>query len=312
MPRITTVLVDWGSTNARAFGLDRDGQLVSGSEQPLGVRSVAAGGFPEALERLVEPFTRDLATTPTYVMSGMVGSRQGWLETDYVPCPARRSDLASALRAVPGRDNAWIVPGVCRGAATGHPNVMRGEEVQVFGAVGIDQLDDALICVPGTHSKWISFRHGRIQDFATAATGETFEVLRGHSLLGALMPDRGAQVDLNSDQQLSAFRRGLDRTGDAGGLLHQIFGARTMGLFSRIPANALAAYLSGIMIGHEIGGMIELFPGRDQLRLVASGSLAALYSTAFEHIGMAHQAIDAGKATLRGLGSILEAAPISA
>lgn len=307
-PLAATVLIDWGTTNARAYRLGPDKAVRDRRRLARGIRQVPEGGFPTALVELLGPWLEDAAAPPRILMSGMVGSRQGWVEATYRPCPARLADLAAALCAVPGLPRAHIVPGVCRGGSGAPHDVIRGEEVQVFGAV--DGAAGAVLCLPGTHSKWVRYADGALVDFATAMTGEVFQVLRNHSLLGALMPAAAAAFEdaAASGVVAGAFHRGLDRSGEPGGLLHHLFGVRAEGLFGAIPSEGLEAYLSGLLIGHEIRAMAGLFPTADPVRLVADGTLAGLYTAAFRHLGRAVEAVDAEAATIRGLTRILEQA----
>jgi 2-dehydro-3-deoxygalactonokinase len=300
IPTVDAILIDWGTTNARAYLL-AGGEVTDRRRRPRGIRQVPPGGFAAALAELLG--SHEAQDLPI-LMSGMIGSRQGWVEVPYRPCPARLEDLAAHLHAVPGRPNVRIVPGLCRADGDGtHHDVMRGEEVQVFGAMA--DAPHAVLCLPGTHCKWVRYDDGCLADFATAMTGEVFDVLRRHSLLAALMlpaDDGAAPADGTAD----AFRRGLDRSAEAGGLLHHLFGVRTEGLFGAIPAEGLASYLSGMLIGHEIRTMSDLFPSPDPVRLVAEGALAGRYALAFTHLGRGYAAIDAEAATLRGLTRMLE------
>jgi 2-dehydro-3-deoxygalactonokinase len=312
-PPADTILIDWGTTNARAYRLvgDKEGsdKAVCGRRRlPRGIRQVPAGGFPAALAELLGPWLQDGTPPPRILMSGMVGSRQGWVEASYRPCPARLADLAANLCPVPGLKRAHIVPGVCRGGNGAAHDVIRGEEVQVFGAVA--DASAAVLCLPGTHSKWVRYADGALLDFATAMTGEVFQVLRSHSLLGALMPAEAAAFEdaAASGVVAEAFRLGLDRSAEPGGLLHHLFGVRAEGLFGAIPPEGLEAYLSGLLIGHEIRAMAGLFPTADPVRLVADGALAGLYTAAFRHLGRAVEAVDVEAATIRGLTRILEQA----
>jgi 2-dehydro-3-deoxygalactonokinase len=295
------ILIDWGTTNARAYRRATDGMGVESRRLPRGIRQVAEGGFPAALAELLGPWSDGDASA--VLMSGMIGSRQGWVEVPYCPCPVRLADLAARLMKVPGRPGVRIVPGVSR-AEGGRHDVMRGEEVQVFGAVG-DQ-GDAVLCLPGTHSKWVRCAEGRLADFATAMTGEVFDVLRRHSLLGALMTKEGDAPDEAADAD--GFRRGLDRSAEAGGLLNHLFGVRAEGLFAAIPPAGLSSYLSGMLIGHEIRAMADLFPGRAPIRLVADGALAERYAAALKHLHRPFETVDVETATLRGLTRLLEQA----
>jgi 2-dehydro-3-deoxygalactonokinase len=220
-------------------------------------------------------------------MSGMVGSRQGWKEAPYVQCPAGFDEIAAELVEV--RQGVWIVPGLaCRDSA-GVPDVMRGEEVQVLGAG-----QDGLICLPGTHSKWVEVKKGRIERFSTFMTGEVYAVLKQHSILGRMMaeerPDAGA------------FAEGVGRSGEAGGLLHHLFGVRTRGLMAELGAAASASYLSGILIGHELRSQ-----DAKQFHLLGAPALASLYQQAAAALGIETRTLDPDAAvrSLYRLGAML-------
>ena len=137
-----------------------------------------------------------------------------------------------------------ICPGLVSRDADGVPDVMRGEEVQIFGALSISTRTTATVLLPGTHSKHAAVSNGSISGFVTHMTGEVFALLRDHSILGRLMAPR--RVDLG------AFDAGLDRARHRNGLLHHIFGVRTRMLMNELDAASLPDYLSGILIGHEI------------------------------------------------------------
>ena len=183
------------------------------------------------------------ATTPV-VMSGMIGSRQGWVEVPYAACPAGLDEIAAGMRKVAwNRGEAWIAPGLtCRDEA-GIPDVIRGEETQILGV--LDQLGAGrhTICLPGTHSKWVEVENSRIVRFSTHMTGEAFAVFKAHSILGRMMKDGVTDQD--------AFADGVRRSADGGGMLHHLFGVRSRGLFGELQESASASYLSGLLIGHE-------------------------------------------------------------
>ncbi len=164
---------------------------------------------------------------------------------------------------LPGRA-LWFVPGLDCHAEAGVPDVMRGEETQLVGLAGVLAGGRHLVCLPGTHSKWAWLEDGRIVDFATVMTGELYAVLRTHSLLGRLMSDDGHAFDAG------AFALGIDRSGEPGGLAHQLFGTRTLALFDRLPGEAAGSYLPGLLIGDEIRHRL---PAPTQVHLVGSAAL---------------------------------------
>ncbi|MBV8030550.1 MAG: 2-dehydro-3-deoxygalactonokinase, partial [Betaproteobacteria bacterium] len=223
------------------------------------------------------------------LMSGMVGSRQGWREAPYVNCPAGEAELRKNIvpvEAARGR-SVFIVPGLSCIDSSGVPDVMRGEETQILGA--LDELPHAAtVCLPGTHSKWARVRDGRIESFATFFTGELFAVLCRHSLLGRMM-EEGAPSDE------AAFAEGVERSGEASGLLHHLFGVRTRTLFSELSPRASPSYLSGLLIGHELRSAAA-----DEVFLLGAPALAERYARAALYLGLAAKTLDP-HAAARGL-----------
>jgi len=284
------IAVDWGTSTLRAYRLDNAGRIGARREAPAGIMTVAAQAFAEVLEAQLGDWIDD---TPI-VMSGMIGSRQGWLEVPYAACPAGAAEIARGLRPVvwnAGRRRGWIAPGLSYRGANGIPDVMRGEETQIIGALVNLPEGEATICLPGTHSKWVRWRDGKIVAFATAMTGEVFAVLRRHSILGRLM----SETDAGHDG--AAFAAGLRRAAETGGLLHHLFGARTRGLFGEVAEDALPSYLSGILIGHEIAA---LAPAEGVVHLIGAPGLVALYREALAARGCDSRMLD-GDCVARGL-----------
>lgn len=280
------IAIDWGTSGFRAYRLDSQGNILDSRAAAKGILSVPAGGFPPVLEQQVGDWIAQ-GESPI-VMSGMVGSRQGWVEVPYVQCPAGLAEIAAATREVRWqgegkRRRAWIVPGVsCRDAAGVH-DVMRGEEVQVLGA----SLVEGLVCLPGTHSKWVVVANNKIMRFSTYMTGELYAVLKQHSILGRMMEQ--------GEPDSSAFAEGVKRSGEGGGLLHHLFGVRTRGLMGELGPAATASYLSGILIGHEL----RAFDVK-KVYLLGTPELAALYAQAAAALGIETKALDP-EAAARGL-----------
>lgn len=267
------IAIDWGTTSFRAYRLDRQGTLVDARSSGKGIMATPPG--PDVLEAEIGAWLND----GPIVMSGMVGSRQGWVEAPYVPCPAGFSEIASSLKEVRWQNHrAWIVPGVsCRDAA-GVPDVMRGEETQILGCAV-----DGTICLPGTHSKWVEVRGGRIEHFSTSMTGEVYAVLKQHSILGRMMEEGAADAE--------AFAQGVRRSGDEGGLLRHLFGVRTRALMGELPPAASPSYLSGILIGHELRGRAN-----GEVLLLGAPALTALYAQAAGLLGVPTRTLDADAA----------------
>lgn len=273
------IAVDWGTSSLRAHRLGPDGKVLEKREAPLGILQIQGGDFAAALESQAGDW--EAAGETTILMSGMIGSRQGWSEASYVECPAGAADLARRLHPVAWRgETLRIVPGLVDRSG-GVPDVMRGEETQLVGALPALGPGRHTICLPGTHSKWVRVEDGRIAGFRTHMTGEVFAVLKQHSILGRLMSE-GPDDD-------AAFGAGVDRAREAGGLLHHLFGARTRGLFDELPAASLSSYLSGLLIGHELAAEDARAA---TVHVLGAPHLARRYLQALERLGRSAAALD--------------------
>lgn len=281
--------VDWGTSSFRAYRLAADGAVLERREAARGILQVEAGRFADVLRDAVGDWIA--AGERRVLLSGMVGSRQGWVEVPYVPCPAGLAELAAGLASVPFEGaEVLLVPGMSAEGPEGVPEVMRGEETQVLGASSRADL----VCLPGSHSKWARVSGGRIEGFTTHLTGEAFAALRGHTILGRMMRDGGGEP--------AAFDRGVARAGDPGGLLHHLFGVRTLGLFGQLADVGAADYLSGLLIGHEVRSAM---PQGAAVHLIGSAGLCARYARAVELCG-GRASVDEGEAAARGLAAIGE------
>lgn len=292
------IVVDWGTTHLRAYRLTASGEIEARKSLPKGIMSVEPGAFAAALEEVLDDWP-ELSDDPI-MMSGMIGSRQGWFEVPYVECPAGLQELAAGVKPVPWTRvrTVFICPGlVCRDAE-GVPDVMRGEEVQIIGALSsIIGMESVTICLPGTHSKHVLVRNRRIERFLTHMTGEIFGLLRDHSILGRLGTERRSNLD--------AFDDGLRRAQRASGLLHHVFGVRTRILMNELEAASLTDYLSGILIGHELISS----PLQPPILIIGDPTLCALYERAMAGFGVDAEVMSADVATTRGLftiGKLLE------
>lgn len=284
--------VDWGTTSLRGALLDQDGRVLEDRHFPRGILTVAAGGFPDIFE---SSFGDWMAPGTLCLIAGMAGSRQGWREAPYCACPAGFADIRAHLEWVePGR--IAIVPGLSI-EKRGVPDVMRGEETQVFGALLLLDLADARLVLPGTHSKWVNVTERRITDFSTWMTGEFYALLRQHSILARTLPASDPEPDAD------AFDRGVDHALHSQGLLHTAFSVRTLALFDRMPADALSSYLSGLMIGEELKS--QTLKRGDTVVVMGSEVLTARYEQALAHLGVSARRVGDG-ATWRGLRAIAD------
>jgi 2-dehydro-3-deoxygalactonokinase len=285
------IAVDWGTTNRRAYRIDGKGQCVDEFEDGDGILSVPEGGFPAA----VAAIRQRLGDQPL-LMAGMVGSNRGWVEAPYVPCPASLDDLVKHL-ARPGEREA-IVPGVCY-ADDERGDVMRGEEVQVLGAVAAGKVDpDALVCHPGTHNKWTVLRGGRIESFHTVMTGELFSILKEHSILAGLL---GGEVAPN-DAFLAGVRKGFWKEA----LPADLFSVRAGVILGKIKKADATSYASGLLIGADVRIGLAT-PAAAQVVVMGRPDLTALYASALDVAGRASSELDGEQCFLAGITKIAEA-----
>lgn len=280
--------VDWGTSWLRGALLDSRGKVVGERSFARGILTVRADHFPTVFE---ECFGDWMSPGVLCLMSGMVGSRHGWQEAPYCPCPAGFADIASKLVWLqPGR--MAIVPGLSYDVS-GVPDVMRGEEVQVFGALELLGLKDAQLVLPGTHSKWVRVEAGRITQFSTWMTGEFFSLLRQHSILARMMPAEAASSGVSthpaepSAAHLAAFDQGVQQALQGVSLLHTAFSARTLALFDKLPAELLPRYLSGLVIGEEVRAQdLSKLKTGESLVMMGSPLLTPWYQRALAQRGV--------------------------
>jgi 2-dehydro-3-deoxygalactonokinase len=295
------IAIDWGTTSARAYRVAHDGDVLDQRSAPLGISQVSEGRFAEALDRLLGDWRDERVPR---LASGMIGSRQGWVEAPYIACPAPLAALASSLAYTPQRELA-IVPGVRTRDANDVPDVMRGEETQILG--GVDRHEQrVLLALPGTHSKWALVESGRIVDFATFMTGEMWHVLVAHSILGRL-----AVQGISGAPPGPGYARGVARGIGNGPLLHDVFGARTLALMGELAPEDVTDWLSGLMIGREVRNarIWAHQHGYDgaRVRLIGDDALVARYATAFAQDDVTVEAVPA-HAAARGLWQIARSA----
>jgi 2-dehydro-3-deoxygalactonokinase len=288
------IAVDWGTTNRRAYRLDERGRCLEEFADPKGVLAVAAGGFPAAA---AEIRTR-LGDLPM-LLAGMVGSSRGWAEAPYVPCPAGLDELAASLSWIEPRRTA-IVPGLSS-TVDGNWDVMRGEEIQLFGAIETALIPStSLVCHPGTHNKWIIVEDGRIADFHTVMTGEMFNLLKSQGILAEFM---GGEVAAGE-----AFRDGVRRGLEQEVLTADLFSVRARVLLGDLKRDDAADFVSGLLIGLDLGVGLGLARGTEFI-VMGRPDLARLYEVAAAEAGRSSRTVDGAEAFIAGamaIGSRIE------
>jgi 2-dehydro-3-deoxygalactonokinase len=280
------ISVDWGTTALRLYLLSADGSILDRRSSQQGLMGIAKDQFAHVLGAQCADWLRQSGALPA-LLSGMVGSRQGWVEVPYVSCPAGLEELANCAVTVdvPGFHSVRIVGGLDTVDDEGIPDVMRGEECQVMGALAQLQLTGGTFILPGTHSKWVTVEAGKITSLQTFMTGEIFAILKEHSILGRMMD----QASLSGDEPSDAFARGIaaaTRPDGAGSFLHRLFSVRTLGLMGKLADRHAADYLSGLLIGWEMAGAQN---NSQPATLIGSPALIKRYVSAARLLSIAIQ-----------------------
>jgi 2-dehydro-3-deoxygalactonokinase len=284
------IAVDWGTTNRRAYVMGADGQCRDEMEDGKGVLSVGKDAFPEAVGEIRER----LGDLPM-LLAGMVGSNRGWMEAPYVRCPGGLGELAD--RIVWADERAGIIPGMCL-LGDGRADVMRGEEVQVLGAVAAGLIPaDCTVCHPGTHNKWIEVRDGRVERFRTVMTGELFNLLKQHSILSDLLSQEATEG--------AAFDSGVRHGLNSDDLQSELFAVRARVLLGEAQSADAASYTSGLLIGSDVRIGLAGTAGAPVV-VMARPELTALYAAALRANGRDAVELDGERTFLAGIARIAE------
>ncbi|WP_293451609.1 2-dehydro-3-deoxygalactonokinase [Planktotalea sp.] len=283
------IAVDWGTSNLRAFAMTEDGSTLAEASSDKGMSSLKPDEFEPALRALLQDW--ETPSTCTVIACGMVGSRQGWLEAPYRATPC----MAQTDRPIPvqncGDDlKVWLIPGIKQNDPA---DVMRGEETQIAGFLSLNPEWDGVICLPGTHSKWVHVSAGEIVSFRTFMTGELFDVIsKGtvlrHSLGGTDMDqkafDEAASETLSRPEKFSA----------------NLFSLRAADLLKGQSPAIARAKLSGALIGMELAAAKSYWLGQ-RVAVIGTNDLSDLYERALNQQSVTVERYDTAAVTRAGL-----------
>ena len=278
------IAVDWGSSSFRAYRFDNRCEQVDFFSSAAGIKSVSNKDFNTVLR---EQICHWISSGDTILLAGMITSRNGWMESDYIPCPANLNSIVSNLSRLQLPDlELLFLPGVNQ---SGPPDVMRGEEVQLLGAEA--QHGEGLYIMPGTHSKWANVERSAVQEFRTIPTGEIFDLVVNHSLMGALT--------VQSSLDETAFVEGVEAGFNSSTVMSDLFSARSSVILGYQTGNRSYSWISGLLIGSEIREGRSMMPFHIQpAKLIGAAELCEKYLTAFQTIGIEALLIDADITTL--------------
>jgi 2-dehydro-3-deoxygalactonokinase len=288
--------VDWGTTRFRAWLLDAAGEVLAERRSDEGMIALAREQFGAVLEAHLAALGAPPALPA--IVCGMAGSRQGWIEAPYVDTPARFDEVFARAMAVPGaRRDVRIVPGIAQ-RDPARSDVMRGEETQLAGIAAAAGGGDLIVCMPGTHCKWVELEGGTVTGFTTWMTGELFSVLSRHSILRHAVGAAPARVAADDPVFGAWLDDALAHPADAAS---RLFRVRASTLLTGMAAEQAAAALSGLLIGSEVGSAGAMFGQARPVVLVGSGPLGLLYAEALRRAGYEPTTVDAETAVRQGL-----------
>ncbi|WP_312419046.1 2-dehydro-3-deoxygalactonokinase [Shinella sp.] len=291
------VAVDWGTSSFRLWLVGRNGAVLAERRSGEGMTTAARTGFAEVLTSHLAAISAPEGVP--VLICGMAGAKQGWVEAGYLDTPAALSAIPAAAVRVPGVEaDIRVLPGLAQRDATA-PDVIRGEETQLLGAAADLGSGNHLVCMPGTHSKWVRLSGGKVEGFSTFMTGELFDAIAKNTILSHAIADAGAIAPDNT-----AFRAAVTRMVTNPALAtSQLFSVRAGSLIAGLSPEDAKARLSGTLIGLEIAGALSLAAKDTPVMLVASGSLGTLYGQALAAAGLSPTAIDADTAVRTGLAA---------
>ena len=293
-----TIAIDWGSTSFRAYLLDNSGQLIDKNSSVYGVFKLVES-FENTLKSSCAEWFAQYEISQIYI-AGMAGSRNGWLEAAYVACPANENSITD-LCVHPNSSLPYkisIIPGVMGTSPSGFTDVMRGEETQLLGV--LDE-NEAVACLPGTHSKWVHLKDEKIQSFATLVTGELFELVQKNSSIGSLISDSDRQ---ELDEQ--SFELGVKDFTEANeitetSLLHSLFSVRAKAVTDQLNVSSMYSYLSGMIIADEVYSALKMFKHQSKVILITDKKLRLPYEKVFKHFGIKFSFVESESAFLQGM-----------
>jgi 2-dehydro-3-deoxygalactonokinase len=300
MSKAAFIAGDWGTSHLRLRLCAADGAALDTRSGPGAAE--ARGKFATVFDELTAPWRAEHGVLPA-ILCGMAGSTFGWLEAPYLPCPEELDNVAGSL--VRARADVQIVPGMRCTNPLGAPDVMRGEETQLLGAFAAHPALEhgrQLVCMPGTHTKWVILLDGTVIEFLTVPTGEIFRMLCENSVL---VRDRDTPVIHDARE----FERGLAESAKHAGvpLLHRIFQSRSLRLDGQLSAAGAPSWTSGLLIGTDVAGALPLFAAPDSpVHIIANAQLCQLYAAALAKFGRESVAVPGEDASFAGIARLME------
>lgn len=290
------IAVDWGSSNFRAYVVDELGRVGQRTKAHQGISRVRDESYPKTIRRLLGKWFNKYPDIPV-IMSGMIGSRQGWQEVAYVSCPATIDKIVAGVEKIINHTferDIYIVPGLKVVRGNDDFDIMRGEEIQVFGALHeLPKAERHIICLPGTHTKWVEVKNGEIVNFKTFVTGEIFSLLSRYSILSGSMDGVAYYPEV--------FAKGLKQVMQSDDFLGDIFKIRIQALLGKLRSQEVSSYLSALLIGTEIKAAQKLFGDVKNITVIAAPWLSEMYQQCLAPLNITVTGIKTDQASVNGL-----------
>lgn len=293
------IAADWGTSNVRFWAIGADGSVLGERTSDKGMGDLAPSEFEGVL---VDVCAEWLDTADTVVACGMVGSRQGWVEAPYqtAPCAVCPATMVTAPVSRVGL-TVHVIPGIRQKDPA---DVMRGEETQIAGFLAENPGWDGVICLPGTHTKWVHVSADEVVSFQTCMTGEMFALLTEHSVLRHSIADTGWDNAAFEDAMSYTLSRPEALAG-------RLFALRADQLVKDTNTTILRARLSGLLIGAELAAAKPYWLGRD-IAVIGADAVSMPYIAGLKSQGVPVTRGDAKTMTLAGIKAahaLLEATP---
>ena len=293
---ITLIAADWGTSNLRIWGIDHRGQVIGSINNGKGMASLIPSEFEPYLISLIESWLpKEGNAKCPIIICGMAGAKNGWKEAAYLkaPCPPINKKKIIQVETDDQRISVSIVPGIMQ---TSPPDVMRGEETQIAGYLSKNPDFDGIICLPGTHTKWVHISANEIVSFKTFMTGEIFSCLSERSILKTSVQSN----DFDSTSFLEAFE---DTYSNPALLSYKLFGLRAADLLENTSTKFLKSKLSGYLIGCELAGAKSYWLGQNII-MIGNNDLCILYQKALKKLGLNATIENTQNVTLNGLKQV--------
>lgn len=293
MSDLAWIAVDWGTSHLRVWLMDAHGRPFNRAESDQGMGRLTAVDYEDALLDLIDGFLPASGQIPV-ICCGMAGSRQGWHEAPYAaaPCEAPSIGQATRVSTEDTRLDVYILPGIKQNKPA---DVMRGEETQIAGFLVSEPEFDGVLCLPGTHNKWVHISAKEVVSFRTFMTGELFALIGGQSVLRHSLTSKG----WDERAFLSAVSEGMSHPASLG---CDLFALRAESLLHGLSPAAARARLSGQLIGMELAAARPYWLGRD-VAVLGEDGIASAYTSALAAQGAFPRAVCAEDITLRGLSA---------